>query len=86
MTKEALLDLMQKRMRPRLDARERASQILSALEGMSIWDAKELLNMCGEAILVMKDLSGYNYDPEKYAERVRQRMDWQAEHEGGDDE
>lgn len=39
-----------------------------------------------EVYLVMKDLSGYNYDPEKYAERVRERMDWQAEHEGDDDD
>ena len=35
----------------------------------------------------MKDLSSYTYDPKKYAERVRERMDWQVEHEGeGDDE
>ena len=40
-----------------------------------------------EVYLVMKDLSSYTYDPKKYAERVRERMDWQAEHEGeGDDE
>ena len=37
-----------------------------------------------EVYLVMKDLSSYNYDPEKYAERVRERMDWKAEHEGED--
>ncbi len=39
-----------------------------------------------EVYLVMKDLSDYNYDPEKYAERVRERMDWQAEQEGEDDD
>lgn len=40
-----------------------------------------------EVCLVMKDLSLYTYDPEKYAERVRERMDWQAEHGGeADDE
>lgn len=39
-----------------------------------------------EVYLVMKDLSSYNYDPEKYAERVRERMDWQAGHEGEDDD
>ena len=40
-----------------------------------------------EVYLVMKDLSNYSYDPEKYAERVRERMDWKAEHEGeADDE
>lgn len=39
-----------------------------------------------EVYLIMKDLSDYEYDPEKYAERVRERMDWQAEHDGGDGE
>jgi len=39
-----------------------------------------------EVYLVMKSLSNYNYDPEKYAERVRERMDWQAGHEGEDDD
>lgn len=40
-----------------------------------------------EVYLVMQDLSSYAYDPKKYAERVRERMDWQAEHGGaGDDE
>ena len=34
----------------------------------------------------MKDLSSYTYDPEKYAERVRERMDWQAEHESVNDD
>ncbi len=39
-----------------------------------------------EVCLVMEDLSAYNYDPEKYAERVRERMDWQAEHGGDEDD
>ena len=39
-----------------------------------------------EIYLVMKELSSYAYDPQKYAERVRERMDWQAEHEGVDDD
>ena len=39
-----------------------------------------------EVYLVMKDLSSYTYEPEKYAERVRERMDWQAEHEGVDND
>ena len=39
-----------------------------------------------EVYLVMKDLSSYTYDPEKYAERVRERMDWQAEHESVNDD
>lgn len=36
-----------------------------------------------EVYLVMKDLSAYNYDPKKYAKRVRDRMDW---HEDDDDD
>ncbi len=39
-----------------------------------------------EVSVGMKDLSGDNAAPAQYAERVRQRMDWQAEHEGEDDE
>ena len=39
-----------------------------------------------EVYLVMGELSAYTYDPKKYAERVRERMDWQAEHGGEDDE
>lgn len=39
-----------------------------------------------EVYLVMGELSSYTYDPKKYAERVRERMDWQAEHGGEDDE
>lgn len=40
-----------------------------------------------EVYLIMKDLSAYDYDPKKYAERVRERMDWKAEQDGdGDDE
>ena len=39
-----------------------------------------------EVYLAMQDLSSYTYDPEKYAERVRDRMDWQAEHGGEDDD
>ncbi len=31
-----------------------------------------------EIYQVMDELSGYSYDPEKYAERVRQRMDWES--------
>ncbi len=39
-----------------------------------------------EVYLVMKDLSSYTYDPGKYAERVRARMDWQAECEDENDD
>ena len=39
-----------------------------------------------EVYLVMQDLSAYAYDPKTYAERVRERMDWQAEHGGADDD
>ena len=47
-------------------------------------EASEIIKR--EVYLVMKDLSSYRYDPEKYAERVRERMDWQAEHGGADDD
>ena len=39
-----------------------------------------------EVYLVMGELSAYTYDPKKYAERVRERMDWQAEHESVNDD
>lgn len=31
-----------------------------------------------EVYAVMRDLSQYQYDPEKYAERVRERMNWET--------
>ena len=37
-----------------------------------------------EVYAVMKELSSYKYDPEKYEERVRERMDWAAD--GGYDD
>jgi hypothetical protein len=33
----------------------------------------------------MKELAGYQYDPKKYKERVRKRLDWEAENERDDD-
>ena len=32
-----------------------------------------------EVYAVMKDLAQYQYDPAKYAERVRERMDWEGD-------
>lgn len=32
-----------------------------------------------EVYQVMEELAGYQYDPRKYAERVRERMDWDSE-------
>lgn len=32
-----------------------------------------------EVTLLMKELTQYRYDPKKYAERVRERMDWGAD-------
>lgn len=46
MTKAALLDEMQKQSRIRETNRERASQILEAVEGLRIWEARELLEQC----------------------------------------
>lgn len=37
-----------------------------------------------EVYKVMRELSQYKYDPEKYADRVRERMDWTGN--GDDDE
>lgn len=39
-----------------------------------------------EVHLVMQELAGYEYDPEKYAERVRQRLDWEGSADPPDDE
>lgn len=46
MTQEELLDKMEKTMHLQSADRKRASQIFSAVEGMSIWEAKELLQRC----------------------------------------
>lgn len=47
-------------------------------------EASEIIKR--EVYVVMKDLSSYRYDPRKYAERVMERMDWEAEHGGKDDD
>ena len=39
-----------------------------------------------EVYAVMKELSSYKYDPEKYEDRVRARMDWSADNGGFDDD
>ena len=39
-----------------------------------------------EVHLVMQELAGYEYDPEKYAECVRQRQDWEGSADPPDDE
>ncbi len=46
MTKTALLDEMQRQSRIKETDRERASQILEAIEGLRIWEARELLENC----------------------------------------
>ncbi len=46
MTKTALLDEMQRQSRIKKANRERASQILEAIEGLRIWEARELLENC----------------------------------------
>ncbi len=38
-----------------------------------------------EVDLILKELSQYKYDPEKYAERVRERRDWNKDNDGRDD-
>ena len=39
-----------------------------------------------EVYIIMQELSDYRYDPEKYAQRVKERMDWRAEYDEDDDE
>lgn len=38
-----------------------------------------------EVDLILKELSQYKYDPEKYAERVRERRDWNKDNDGRED-
>ena len=38
-----------------------------------------------EVNLILKELAQYRYDPEKYAERVRERRDWNKDNDGRDD-
>jgi len=53
MTKEALLDKLQKNRLVKEKDRDKASQILDAVEGMSIWEAKELLEHCIGALQLL---------------------------------
>ena len=46
-------------------------------------EASEIIR--SEVHVVMKELSQYKYDPQKYADRVRERMRWEAEHEETDE-
>lgn len=46
MTKTELLDEMQRQGRINDQTREKASQILEAVEGLSIWEARGLLEHC----------------------------------------
>ena len=45
-------------------------------------EAAEIIKREGYA--VMKELSQYQYDPAKYAERVRERMDWEGDVDDGE--
>lgn len=56
MTEAALLDEMQRQSQLKKADRERAAQILEAVEGMNIWAARELLERCIGA-LQMLDVS-----------------------------
>ena len=47
-------------------------------------EASEIIKR--EVYTVMEILAGYHYDPEKYEERVRERMDWSGEIGGEDDD
>jgi len=39
-----------------------------------------------EVALLMQELTQYRYDPQKYEERVRKRMDWDTDMDAGDGE
>ena len=39
-----------------------------------------------EVFKVMQELSQYRYDPQKYEERVRDRMKWETEREADSDD
>lgn len=47
-------------------------------------EASEIIKR--EVYAVMRELANYHYDPEKYEERVRERMAWEAEKESEDEE
>lgn len=53
MTKAELLDKMQERLHLKEADREKAAQILEAVEGMSIWAARELLERCIGALQLL---------------------------------
>jgi len=50
--KGELLDRIQKTVGTKGNERGRASRILEAVEGMSVWEARELLKTCGDALLM----------------------------------
>lgn len=66
---------------------------LLALPGRLAMDVKQAESSAAAADVIraevyklMDELSGYQYDPQKYAERVRERMKWEVESGGdGDD-
>ncbi len=53
MTKKDLLDKLQKEGQLKEKDRERASQILDALEGMKTWEAGQLLVRCTETLQLL---------------------------------
>lgn len=53
MSKTELLDKTGTALHLKKEDRERASQILDAIEGMSIWEARELLERCIGALQLL---------------------------------
>ena len=66
--KDKLLDEMQGRSLIKAEKKERASQILGAVEGLRIWEARELLEHCIGALQRL-DVS-YRESREDTAERI----------------
>lgn len=57
-----------------------------AMEVVNIGTANEAAQIIRKEVnLIMNELADYDYDPEKYQERVRSRLEWEAK-ENEDDE
>lgn len=65
--------------------------MLVALPGRLAVDVAEAADAAEAAIIIrrevhhlMEELAGYQYDPKKYEERVRERQSWEALHDDED--
>ena len=57
-----------------------------AMEVVHVETAAEAAQIIRKEVnLVMNELANYQYDPEKYQERVRERMEWEAKQDDDED-